>query len=81
MDKERFTDMEILSQPDVLSLSGNIKDFLIASSEIVRLRLYRGGELLLDNRYTLRFRVRHRGGIFLSFFLPYLLRTALLLQL
>lgn len=44
--------MEILSQPDALSLSGNIKDFLIASSEIVRLRLYRGGELLLDNRYT-----------------------------
>ena len=44
--------MDILIQPDALSLSGNIKNFVIASSTIVRFRLYKGGELLMDNRYS-----------------------------
>lgn len=44
--------MNILSQPDSLSLSGNIKDFIISSSEVVRFRLYKGDVLLLDNQYS-----------------------------
>ncbi len=44
--------MDILIQPDALSLSGNIKNFVISSSDIVRFRLYKGEELLMDNRYS-----------------------------
>ncbi len=43
--------MVILSQPAVLSPAGNIKDFVISSSEVVRFRLYKGEILLLDNQY------------------------------
>ena len=43
--------MAILSQPDALSLSGNLKDFVITSSEVVSFKLYMGETLLLDNRY------------------------------
>lgn len=44
--------MIILQQPDALSLSGNIKDFIISSSEIVRFRLFKGESVLLDNQYS-----------------------------
>lgn len=43
--------MVILSQPAALSPAGNIKDFVISSSEVVRFRLYKGETLLLDNQY------------------------------
>ena len=46
-----ITVMAILSQPDALSLSGNLKDFVITSSEVVSFKLYMGETLLLDNRY------------------------------
>ena len=43
--------MVILSQPAAHSPAGNIKDFVISSSEVVRFRLYKGETLLLDNQY------------------------------
>ena len=46
-----ITVMAILSQPDALSLSGNLKDFVITSSEVVSFKLYIGETLLLDYRY------------------------------
>lgn len=43
--------MVIQQQPDALSLSGNIKDLVISSSDVVRFRLYKGEDLLVDNQY------------------------------
>ena len=43
--------MELLSQPDALSLSGNIKDFNISCSEGIRFRLLKDDVPLIDNVY------------------------------
>ena len=43
--------MVILSHPDSLTLSGNIKNFIISSTEVVRFSLYKNQELLLDTQY------------------------------
>ena len=65
----------LLQKPDALSLSGNLRRFIISASDTVRFRLITGGTTVLDERYraingTVEVDVKHVVDALLSLSIP-----------
>ena len=65
----------LLQKPDALSLSGNLRRFIISASDTVRFRLITGGTAVLDERYraingTVEVDVKHVVDALLSLSIP-----------